>query len=81
MIDKELVNRCVGNFNIRMELVKRQVNENGTFDDAVSNLLMSNECIDALEDIVKQMKQERHNITQDVYNKFKGKNYVKTIKF
>jgi hypothetical protein len=81
MIDKELVSTCVGNFNIRMELAKRQVNENGTFDNAVSNLLMSNECIDALEDIVKQMKQERHNITQDVYNKFKGKNYVKTIKF
>ena len=55
--------------------------DNGSFDYAVTNLRNASECISALENVVKQMKQESHDLLQDVHNKFKEKNYVKTIKF
>ena len=81
MIDKDFVGTCIDNYNMRIELVERQVKEDGSFENAVSNLSMMDECINALEGVINGMKQERHDITQDVHNKFKEKNYVKTIKF
>lgn len=82
MIDKEFVQKCVDNFNMRIDMSKNEVGkEDGSFDFSIANLRQSSECIDALQHIVNQMKQEEHNLTQDVYNKFKNKNYVSTIKF
>ena len=82
MIDKEFVQKCVDNFNMRLEMSKNEINkENGSFENAIANLRNSRECIDALWHVVNQMKQEEHDLTQDVYNKFKNKNYVSSIKF
>lgn len=85
MIDEFYVEACVGNFNMRLDQVKTEVQkngeDNGSFDYAVTNLRNASECISALENVVKQMKQESHDLLQDVHNKFKEKNYVKTIKF
>jgi len=85
MIDEFYVEACVGNFNMRLEQVntevKRNGEDNGSFDYAIASLRNASECISALENVVKQMKQESHDLFQDVHNKFKGTNYVKTIKF
>lgn len=82
MIDKNYVEKCVDNFNMRLQMTKNEVNnDEGSFDLSISNLRNSRECIDALQHIVNQMKQEEHDLTQDVYNKFKDKGYVSTIKF
>ena len=82
MVDKEFVQECVDNFNMRLDIVKNEISkENGSFDHAIANLRHSRECIDALEHIVRQMKQEEHDLTQDVYNKFKDKGYSHNIKF
>jgi flagellar biosynthesis regulator FlbT len=82
MIDKNYVEKCVDNFNMRLQMTKNEVNnDEGSFDLSISNLRNSRECIDALQHIVNQMKQEEHDLTQDVYNRFKDKGYVSTIKF
>ena len=85
MIDKKYVDACIGNFNMRLEQTKEEVRsdgeDKGTFDYAIANLRNSRECIDALQGIVNQMKQEEHDLTQDVYNKFKEKGYKSTIRF
>lgn len=82
MINKDFVNTCVDNFNMRLDIVKNEVcKDNGSFDHAIANLRHSSECIDALEHVVRQMKQEEHDLTQDVYNKFKNKGFVSTIRF
>lgn len=82
MIDREYVKACVDNFNMRLDTTKEEVRkEDGSFEHAIANLKSSRECIDALQHIVNQMKQEEHDLTQDVYNKFKNKGYVSTIKF
>lgn len=82
MIDKNYVEKCVDNFNMRLQMTKNEVNnDKGSFDLSISNLRNSRECIDALQHIVNQMKQEEHDLTQDVYNRFKDKGYVSTIKF
>lgn len=82
MIDKDFVQECIDNFNMRLEMTKNEVNKgDGSFDFSIANLRESRVCIDALQDIVKQMKQEEHDLTQDVYNKFKNKGFVSTIKF
>lgn len=85
MIDKFYVEACVDNFNMRLDQAKTEVqndleNKNG-FNHAVASLRNASECISSLENVVKQMKQESHDLLQDVHNKFKGTNYVKTIKF
>lgn len=85
MIDKFYVEACVDNFNMRLDQanteVKRNGEDNGSFDYAIASLRNASECISALENVVKQMKQESHDLLQDIHNKFKGTNYVKTIKF
>lgn len=82
MIDREYVETCVDNFNMRLDTTKEEVRkEDGSFENAIENLNKSREYIDALQHIVNQMKQEEHDLLQDVYNKFKNKGYVSTIKF
>ena len=82
MIDKEYVQSAIDGFNMRLEMTKNEVDKaDGSFDFSIANLRQSRECIDALQHVVNQMKQEEHDLTQDVYNKFKGKGYVHTIKF
>ena len=78
----EYAKTIVDNFYERLQIVKDEVNKtDGSFDFSITNLHLSRECIDALQHIVNQMKQEEHDLTQDVYNKFKDKGYVSTIKF
>ena len=82
MIDREYVQTAIDNFNMRLDMVKNEINkDDGSFDFSITNLRQSRECIDALQHIVNQMKQEEHDLTQDVYNKFKNKGYYKNIKF
>lgn len=82
MIDREYVQTAIDNFNMRLDMVKNEINkDDGSFDFSITCLRQSRECIDALQHIVNQMKQEEHDLTQDVYNKFKEKGYVSTIKF
>ena len=82
MIDREYVKVCVDNFNMRLDTTKEEVRkEDGSFENAIENLKKSREYIDALQHIVNQMKQEEHDLLQDVYNKFKNKGYGSTIKF
>lgn len=78
----EFVKTVVENFNERLQTVKDEVNKtDGSFDLSIENLKESRTYIDALQYVVNQMKQEEHDLTQDVYNKFKNKGFVKTIKF
>lgn len=82
MIDREYVQTAIDNFNMRLDMVKNEINkDDGSFDLSISNLRNSRECIDALQHIMNQMKQEEHDLIQDVYNRFKDKGYVSTIKF
>ena len=82
MIDKEFVQKCVDNFNMRIDMSKNEVGkEDGSFVFSIANLRQSRECIEALEHVIRQMKQEEHDLTQDVYNKFKNKGYSHNIKF
>ena len=82
MIDKSLVETAIDNFNMRLDMTKEEVRKtDGSFDFSIANLANSRHCIEALEKIVSQMKQEEHDLTQDVYNRFKDKGFVKTIKF
>ena len=82
MIDKEYVQTAIDNFNMRLQMAKNEIDKtDGSFDLSITSLRQSSECIDALQHVVNQMKQEAHDLTQDVYNKFKNKGYVHTIKF
>lgn len=79
---KEFVETVIDNFNMCLDTTKEEVRkEDGSFENAIENLNTSRVYIDALQHIVNQMKQEEHDLTQDVYNKFKNKGYVSTIKF
>ena len=79
---KEFVGTVIDNFNMRLDVVKNEINkDDGNFDISITNLRQSREYIDALQHVVNKMKQEEHDLTQDVYNKFKDKGYVSTIKF
>lgn len=75
MIDKFAVEISVDRFNTALDKVK----ESGDFDECITLLNESRKNIERLETVVKMMKQEEHDLTQDVYNKFKDKGYVKTI--
>ena len=82
MIDKNLAETAIDNFNMRLDMAKNEIEkEDGSFNFSVASLMNSRYCIEALEKIITQMKQEEHDLTQDVYNRFKDKGYVKTIKF
>lgn len=82
MIDKNIIQTAIDNFNMRLEMTKNEINKgDGSFDFSIVNLRESGACIDALQNVIRQMKQEEHDLTQDVYNKFKNKGFVSTIKF
>ena len=82
MIDKEYVQTAIDNFNMHLEMTKNEIDKtDGRFDFSVANHRHARSCINALQLIVNQMKQEEHDLTQDVYNRFKNKGYVHTIKF
>lgn len=79
---KEFVKTVIDNFNMCLDTTKEEVRkEDGSFENAIESLKKSRQYIDALQHIVNQMKQEKHDLLQDVYNKFKNKGYVSTIKF
>ena len=77
MIDKFAVEISVDRFNAALDKVK----ESEDFDECITLLNESRKNIERLETVVKMMKQEEHDLTQDVYNRFKNKGFVKTIKF
>jgi archaellum component FlaC len=77
MIDKFAVEISVDRFNAALDKVK----ESEDFDECITLLNESRKNIERLETVVKMMKQEEHDLTQDVYNRFKDKEFVKTIKF
>ena len=82
MIDKEYVQTAIDNFNMRLQMTKDEIKkDDGSFDLSIENLKESRVYIDALQHVVNQMKQEEHDLTQDVYNRFKNKGYAHTIKF
>ena len=82
MIDKKYVEGCIDNFNIHLDIVNNEIGkDNGDFDFSVIHLKQSRESIEELQNVVNQMRQEEHDLTQDVYNRFKDKGFVKTIKF
>ena len=78
----EFITACANNFNEHINETKKVVesDDNG-FNKAISELNMAREQLKALEKGLKELKQVEHDLTQDVYNKFKNKGFVKTIKF
>lgn len=52
-----------------------------TIEGAIYKLNKARDYIAKVEQTVRKMKQVEHDLTQDVYNKFKNKGFVKTIKF
>lgn len=71
------VTYAIARFNGSIESAEKA----SEFNDAIESLKASREHISHMEHVVKEMKQIEHNLTQNVYNKFKNKNYVKSIKF
>ena len=80
MIDKKYVESIIDDFNMCLDSVKDNIKDDN-FDASISNLNESMGCIAALQEIVMRMKQNEHDLLNDVYNKIKSANYVKTIKF
>ncbi len=82
MIDKKNVEGCIDNFNMHLNIVNNEIGkDNGDLDFSIIHLKQSRESIEELQNVVNQMRQEEHDLTQDVYNRFKNKGFVKTIKF
>lgn len=77
MLDKNLIATIANSFNGFIATVKHEEK----FEDAINGLNQSYRLIEEMEGFIKQMKQENHDLTQDIYNKFKNKGFVKTIKF
>lgn len=79
MNKKDILNAALSldRFKERM----RHASENDSFDTATYYLKCAEIEIKFLEEIIAKMKQEQHDLLNDVYNKFKSANYVKTIKF
>jgi hypothetical protein len=82
MIDKKYVEGCIDNFNMHLDIVNNEIGkDNGDFDFSIIHLKQSRESIEGLQNVVNPMRQEEHDLTQNVYNRFKDKGFVKTIKF
>ena len=77
MIDKIATQLNVESFNISLE----EADKAESFDEAIDALNLARVRIERMENTIRQMKQEEHDLTQDIYNKFKDKGFVKTIKF
>jgi uncharacterized protein (UPF0335 family) len=52
-----------------------------TIEGAIYKLNKARDYITKVEQTVREMKQVEHDLTQDVFNKFKNSGFVKTIKF
>jgi len=78
MVDSKCTEILVTDFNVA--LIKAERSEN--LKDAVKELWAARECIGMLESVIKKMKQEELDLTQDIYNRLKPgeKPYVKVIK-
>lgn len=77
MIDKFDTEISIDRFNFSIDKVKNSED----FNESITLLRQCDDYIDYIEHLIKCMKQERHDLTQDVYNKFKNKGYVKSIKY
>ena len=81
----EFIIACGNKFNEYIEDVRNILNgddnSDESFNGAIARLNMARDEIKSLEKAIKELKQEEHDLTQDVYNKFKDKGYVSTIKF
>ena len=78
MIDSKKVESLITEFNIA--IIKAESSE--TIEKAVEELREARRCIEKIEKIIPEMKQEELDLTQDIYNKLKPgeKPYVKVIK-
>lgn len=81
----EFITACGNKFNEYIEDVRNILNgddnSDESFNGAIARLNMARDEIKSLEKAIKELKQEEHDLTQDIYNKFKDKGYVSTIKF
>lgn len=77
MIDKFISEKSIDLFN--KAIIDANNAEN--FEEGIAHLNSCYEHIANLENLARQMKQEAHDLTQDVYNRFKDKGYVHTINF
>jgi hypothetical protein len=68
-------------FSERFGELINEAEDTDTLDGANYKLCKTRDYIAKVEDCVKRMKQVEHDLTQDVYNKFKNSGYSKTIKF
>ena len=71
------INKVIEDFKANIE----KATNSSDFNDAIESLKKVEPLISYLQNGVNEMKQVRHDLTQDVYNKFKGRNFVKRIKF
>ena len=78
MIDSEVIKNLAIDFNVA--LIKARGSEN--IEEAVEKLREARRCIEKIEKIIPEMKQEELDLTQDIYNRLKPgeKPYVKVIK-
>ena len=77
MVDKFIIQKTVEAFNSSIEAAKNSTD----FNNAIEELNKTDRLIEFMKHAINEMRQDRHDTTQDVYNKFKNKGYVKTIKF
>ena len=72
------------NLSVCAERFGQLINEaadTDTLEGAIYKFNKARDYIAKVEQTVREMKQVEHDLTQDVYNKFKNKGFVKTIKF
>ena len=65
----------------RFEQLINEAADTETLEGANYKLSKARDYIEKAERCVKEMKQAEHDLTQDVYNKFKNSGYSKTIEF
>ena len=78
MIDSKKVESLITEFNVA--IIKAESSE--TIEEAVKWLKGARYCMEEIEKVIPEMKQEELDLTQDLYNKLKPgeKPYVKKIK-
>ena len=78
IIDSKKIESLITEFNIA--IIKAKSSE--TIEEAVKWLKRARYCIEEVEKVIPEMKQEELDLTQDLYNKLKPgeKPYVKVIK-
>ena len=78
IIDSKKIESLITEFNIA--IIKAKSSE--TIEEAVKWLKRARYCIEEVEKVIPEMKQEELDLTQDLYNKLKSgeKPYVKVIK-